>query len=116
MFVVGVNVNEYTKDLDIVSNASCLLFWHSGCLPLLLWRSFYGAYEESAEHLLVSCGMTQTIWDFINTWYMLYGFFFFEFEDQLKIYKQARGSVKWGKVAYSIILHLAKSKQYYLQP
>ncbi|KAJ0558890.1 putative reverse transcriptase zinc-binding domain-containing protein [Helianthus annuus] len=28
--------------------------------------SFCGAYEESAEHLLVSCGMTQTIWDFIN--------------------------------------------------
>ena len=66
--------------------------------------NFCGAYEESVEHLLVSCGMTQTIWDFINTWYMLYGFFFFEFQDQLKFYKQARGSVKWRKVVYSIIL------------
>ncbi|KAJ0547906.1 hypothetical protein HanIR_Chr08g0377451 [Helianthus annuus] len=48
--------------------------------------------------------MAQTIWDFINTWFRLYGFFFFGFEDLLKFYKQARGSMKWRKVVYSIIL------------
>ncbi|KAM0031698.1 putative glyceraldehyde-3-phosphate dehydrogenase (phosphorylating) [Helianthus debilis subsp. tardiflorus] len=66
MFVVGVNVNEYTKDLDIVSNASCttkwlalLALWLFALAPLakLLWsirgvcRTSFSIVWDDANYL-----------------------------------------------------------------
>ncbi|KAJ0830373.1 putative reverse transcriptase zinc-binding domain-containing protein [Helianthus annuus] len=62
-----------------------------------------GESEETSEHLFVSCGLTQSIWDFVGSWCRLYGFFLFDVKDVLGYHRMTRGTKEWKKVVYTII-------------
>ncbi|XP_022020022.1 uncharacterized protein LOC110920094 [Helianthus annuus] len=65
--------------------------------------SFCGLQRETAEHLFVSCRLSQVVWDFVATWCKLYGFFMFGVTDLISYYKKARGSEKWRSLVYLVI-------------
>ncbi|KAJ0550175.1 putative reverse transcriptase zinc-binding domain-containing protein [Helianthus annuus] len=68
-----------------------------------LMCKFCGESEETSEHLFVSCGLSQYVWDFIGSWCRLYGFFLFEVGDVLRYHKMARGNKKWKIAVYTIM-------------
>ncbi|KAJ0436283.1 putative reverse transcriptase zinc-binding domain-containing protein [Helianthus annuus] len=63
-----------------------------------------GDFEETLEHLFVSCQFSQTIWHLISQWCHLPPIFAFHFHDLITIHQNLGGSKKRRKVYHAIIL------------
>ncbi|KAK1433706.1 hypothetical protein QVD17_10621 [Tagetes erecta] len=48
-----------------------------------------GNYEESAEHLLVSCSTALMVWSYIATWCKIHPFFAFSIKDLLEMHNSS---------------------------
>ncbi|KAJ0471107.1 hypothetical protein HanIR_Chr14g0726101 [Helianthus annuus] len=60
-------------------------------------------YDEDANHLFVSCGIPQQIWEFVTSWCRMSHIYILELKDFLKVQNRCRGSGKWRKMVSSII-------------
>ncbi|XP_076957252.1 uncharacterized protein LOC143632679 [Bidens hawaiensis] len=49
--------------------------------------SFCGEVEETVEHVLVSCGLAQSMWSVLAQWCKMPSIFLFSFHDVLELHK-----------------------------
>ncbi|MFS7976006.1 hypothetical protein Hanom_Chr10g00887441 [Helianthus anomalus] len=63
-----------------------------------------GEYEETSEHILVSCHFAYIIWQSIATWVRIPPIIAFEVKDLLTLHWFSPGSRKRKKALYAVIL------------
>ncbi|KAJ0570205.1 putative RNA-directed DNA polymerase [Helianthus annuus] len=68
-----------------------------------LMCKFCGEMQETSEHLFISCGLSQSVWEFVRTWCQLHRFVLFDVKDALQYHKDARGSKRWKTAIYTVI-------------
>ncbi|KAJ0520325.1 putative RNA-directed DNA polymerase [Helianthus annuus] len=63
-----------------------------------------GDFEESMEHMFVSCQFSQLVWQVISQWCHVTPIYAFEFRDLLLLYQTMGGSKKQRKAFYAVVL------------
>ncbi|KAD4179777.1 hypothetical protein E3N88_28368 [Mikania micrantha] len=67
------------------------------------WCVFCKEYEESAEHIFLSCWVAQKIWENITKWCRLRFGFFFSIQDLVDPRSFGKGSKKWKKIIHGVL-------------
>ncbi|XP_076932415.1 uncharacterized protein LOC143597936 [Bidens hawaiensis] len=63
-----------------------------------------GLFEEMTEHIFVSCGLAQAVWQNISIWCKAPQLFFFSVRDVLEVYKHTKFSKRKAKSFHAICL------------
>ncbi|XP_022019947.1 uncharacterized protein LOC110920009 [Helianthus annuus] len=63
-----------------------------------------GELPESAEHLFVSCGLAQSVWQWVSLWCKIPPIFAFNLKDLLQLFKFVGGSEKYRKAFHAVCL------------
>ncbi|XP_021985451.1 uncharacterized protein LOC110881535 [Helianthus annuus] len=68
--------------------------WHT-------WASLKN--EETTDHLFLSCGLAQAVWDSVSRWCRISPVYAFESKDLVRMHHHLSGSFKWKKVIFTIV-------------
>ncbi|XP_076945168.1 uncharacterized protein LOC143616123 [Bidens hawaiensis] len=63
-----------------------------------------GEFEESVEHIFISCGLAQSLWCVISQWCKMPEFFLFNFWDLLEVHKDSRLSSSKANILQVVYL------------
>ncbi|XP_076917000.1 uncharacterized protein LOC143576894 [Bidens hawaiensis] len=63
-----------------------------------------GEADETTEHVFVSCGLAQAVWQAVSTWCKVPHIFAFSIRDILELYKFIKGSKRKAKFFHAVCM------------